>query len=126
MRLSLRTRVVLAMVLAGVVAVIVTMITVRTSVERGRTTDWTLPADAHADCEADPTRWHQEVADLVEAFAYDPTGRSANPEAPPLDPALLEGARATGSSAGDAPAPSPSSSPPPRCRCSWRPSTTSS
>ncbi len=103
MKLSLRTRVVLAMVLAGVVAVIVTSVTVRISVERGRTTDWTLPPEAIAACEADPARWHQEVADLLDAFAYDADGRSANPEAPPMEPALLEVARATGAAAGDAP-----------------------
>lgn len=103
MKLALRTRVLLAMVLAGVVAVVVTSVTVRTSVERGRTTDWTLDTEALAACEADPARWHQEVANLVDAWAYDVDGRSANPAAPPLEPALLDVARQTGTAAGDAP-----------------------
>lgn len=99
MRLSLRTRVVVAMVLAGFVAVIVTSVTVRTSVERGRELDWTLPPDALRACQAEPVTWHQEVADLVDAFAYDSNGQSANPTAPPLEATLLDGARRFGASA---------------------------
>ena len=43
----------------------------------------------HAACEAAPARWGAEWG-AFSLFAYDTEGRSQNPSAPPLEPALLQ------------------------------------
>jgi signal transduction histidine kinase len=103
MRLSLRTRVVVAMVISAVLAVVILVVTVRTLVPPGELSrspwDW-APAD-RAMCEADPEGWKAAVADVVVAFAYDPEGVSRNPAAPRLEPALLDAVRTEGIGAVD-------------------------
>lgn len=101
MRLSLRTRVLVAMLIAGVVAVLVVSQTIRASVEMQEPARWSLPPETLAACEADPVHWHQEVADMVTAWAYDGERRSMNPRAPPLEPALLDEVRRSGAAAGE-------------------------
>lgn len=51
-------------------------------------------------CQADPAAWGSSWG-AFSLFAYDATGRSANPAAPALEPALLEQVLRTGRSARD-------------------------
>lgn len=97
MNLSLRARILLAVVVAVVVADGVVLIAIRTALETGNLRRWSLPAADLAACEADPARWSQRMADVAQGWAYDVEGRSANPAAPPLDPAMLAATLADGS-----------------------------
>ena len=105
MKLKLRARVVLSMVVAAVLANGVVFLTMRAVVSEGdlaRLQAWRWDPRDLAACEAAPATWRVAVADAVTVYAYDPSGRSQNPEAPPLDPAFLASAEAQGGALQDA------------------------
>lgn len=91
MRLSLRARVVLAMLVAGIGTVLVLVATIFASINQvPLAARWTVPAEDLARCQADPAHWKQGIFDFGNAWAYDVEGHSANPSAPPLDPGLRD------------------------------------
>ncbi len=63
--------------------------------------DWALPDEAIAACEADPATFKRGALNLVEVYAYDLAGVSANPSAPPFgNPRLLARVQADNGAAG--------------------------
>ena len=91
MRLSLRARVVLAMVVSGAVTVVVLLATTMASVNRVPFLErWTVPVEDLTACEADPAHWKKGIFEFGDAWAYDLEGHSRNTSAPLLERALVE------------------------------------
>ncbi len=94
--LTLRSRVLLAVLIAPVLAGGVIWATTELVRDRLLQPPWSLPPGELARCEADPAAWHPQVVDMVEAWAYDNDGHGAHPDAPPLEPNLRAGVETRG------------------------------
>lgn len=91
MKLSLRARVVFAMVVSGVMTVAVLVGTTSISVNRVRFPGrWRVPADDLNACNTDPRNWTKGIFEFGDAWAYDLEGHSMNSNAPLLERTLLE------------------------------------
>lgn len=95
MTLSLRARVIVAMLLAVCAAPLVVAATV-ISINSSNAGMWRMSPEEVARCEADPARWSQAAADIAQVWAYDEAGRSTNPAAPALAAELVTSAREQG------------------------------
>lgn len=94
--LGLRGRVLVAVLVSPVLAALVVTGAIELARDRLLTPAWTISPEELDRCEAEPASWNPHVGDVVAMWAYDLDGVSAHPDAPPLDPALLEGVRAQG------------------------------
>lgn len=94
--LGLRGRVLVAVLVSPVLAALVVSGAIELARDRLLTPKWTLSPAELDRCELEPESWNLQVADVLAVWAYNMDGVSANPEAPPLDPSLLERVLAQG------------------------------